>query len=160
MADGTRDSAEVPSRETDELVVRDATPDDALALASLVGELGYPAAHAQIRERLRRLSSDRVLAIVATEAKDGDLLGLCTVHLLSTIHADGDVAQLTALVVSERSRGRGVGRRLVAAAERWARARGAARIVVTTALHRSGAHAFYERLGYGHTGRRYGRALA
>jgi hypothetical protein len=28
---------------------------------------------------------------------------------------------------------------------------------VTTALQRAGAHAFYERIGYRHTGRRYGK---
>jgi len=41
--------------------------------------------------------------------------------------------------------------------EHWARSRGCHRIVVTTALKRAEAHAFYERLGYRHTGRRYGK---
>ena len=43
------------------------------------------------------------------------------------------------------------------AAEDWARQCGCKRIVVTTALQRAGAHAFYERLAYAHTGRRYGK---
>jgi GNAT superfamily N-acetyltransferase len=105
------------------------------------------------------VDGDRVRVLVATDRGGSDVVGLCTIHLLSTIHADGDVAQLTALVVSERARGAGVGRMLVHEAEAWSRRRGAVRIVVTTALHRSGAHAFYERLGYTHTGRRYGRTL-
>ena len=140
-------------------IVRVAEPRDAEALQSLVGELGYPATADRLRSRLTRLlASDRVRVTVA--AQNDLLLGLCTAHLLTTIHADSDVAQLTALVVAERARGSGVGRRLVEDAEHWARARGAARIVVTTALQRAGAHAFYERLGYSHTGRRYARMLA
>ena len=143
----------------DALIVRIAEPEDAGALESLVGELGYPATADRLRPRLTRLlASDRARVTVA--AQNDLLLGLCTAHLLTTIHADHDVAQLTALVVAERARGSGVGRRLVEDAEQWARARGAARIVVTTALQRVGAHAFYERLGYSHTGRRYARMLA
>jgi hypothetical protein len=40
-----------------------------------------------------------------------------------------------------------------------ARQRDAAGLVVTTAVHRAGAHAFYARLGYELTGRRYARPL-
>lgn len=142
------------------ITVRAAHGDDAPALVPLVAELGYPARVEQLRARLERLvNNDRVHVLLAANGNGGDVLGLCTVHLLSTVHADGDVAQLTALVVSERARGTGVGRTLVGAAETWSRRQGAVRIVVTTALHRSGAHAFYERLGYAHTGRRYGRTL-
>jgi GNAT superfamily N-acetyltransferase len=70
---------------------------------------------------------------------------------------EAPIGQLTLLVVDERHRSRGVGRTLVAAAEEWARARGAKRFVVTTALRRADAHAFYEKLEFKHTGRRYGK---
>jgi hypothetical protein len=33
-------------------------------------------------------------------------------------------------------------------------------VAVTTALHRADAHAFYERLGYAFTGRRYVKTLS
>jgi GNAT superfamily N-acetyltransferase len=72
---------------------------------------------------------------------------------------DAPRAMLTALVVREDTRGRGVGRALVAAVEHWARERGAGRVVVTTALRRAGAHAFYERLGFEFTGRRYVKSI-
>jgi GNAT superfamily N-acetyltransferase len=60
-------------------------------------------------------------------------------------------------VVEESMRGTGVGRAIVDEAERWARERDCHRIVVTTALRRADAHAFYERIGYTHTGRRYAK---
>jgi hypothetical protein len=41
----------------------------------------------------------------------------------------------------------------------WARALGANRIVDTSGLARTDAHAFYERIGYEHTARRFSRSL-
>ena len=161
MSKGAREPLDVGPPAESAPVIRDASVHDAGVLAALAGELGYPATAAQMAARLERLaSSDRARVLVATDGVDGAVLGFCTVHLLATIHGDANVAQLTALVVSEQARGKGVGRTLVSEAEEWARRSEAGRIVVTTALHRAGAHAFYERLGYTHTGRRYARLLA
>jgi GNAT superfamily N-acetyltransferase len=158
---GFPDDRSVASHDDDAIEVRDAAEADTAAMAGLAAELGYPATPEEMRRRWQRVASDgRARVVVATLGSSGPVVGLGTVHLLTTIHADGEVAQLTTLVVSERARGSGVGRQLVAEAERWALERGAARIVVTTALHRAGAHTFYERLGYAFTGRRYVRALA
>jgi GNAT superfamily N-acetyltransferase len=84
-------------------------------------------------------------------------MGLVTIHVRYTLNHEAPIAQITLLVVEESSRGQGVGRALVEATERFALERGAKRIVVTTALQRADAHAFYERIGYAHTGRRYGK---
>ena len=43
--------------------------------------------------------------------------------------------------------------------EQEARARGGKTMVLNTAHRRSDAHAFYESLGYEHTGRRYAKNL-
>src|SRR6185312_15915255 len=103
-----------------------------------------------------RLSTDEnARAFVAEHA--GDVIGLATIHLRFTMNHQSPIAQLTLLVVDEANRARGVGRALVQAAEQFARDRGAKRINLTTALRRVDAHAFYERIGYTHTGRRYGR---
>jgi GNAT superfamily N-acetyltransferase len=133
--------------------IRPATDADASVLASLLAHLGYPADAAELPERLRRLRSAGDDAFVADV--DGATVGLATVHSRSVLHAARPVVQLTALVVPPELRGRGVGRALVDEAERWGKARGADRLVVTTALHRADAPLFYERLGFEHTGRRY-----
>ncbi|HEY4217855.1 MAG TPA: GNAT family N-acetyltransferase [Gemmatimonadaceae bacterium] len=139
-----------------DVVIRVARADDAAALARLVTQLGYPATAEQMPARFARLSTDEnARAFVAENA--GVVLGLATIHLRFTMNHQSPIAQLTLLVVDEANRARGVGRALVQAAEQFAQDRGAKRINVTTALNRGNAHAFYERIGYKHTGRRYGR---
>lgn len=136
--------------------VRDTVPGDAEALARLCTQLGYPVGPEVMPTRLARLASDsNARAIVASVG--GAVVGLATIHLRYTMNHEAPIAQLTLLVVDEQHRTRGVGRMLVEAAEQWALSQGARRIVVTTALQRAEAHAFYERLQYKHTGRRYGK---
>jgi GNAT superfamily N-acetyltransferase len=138
------------------VTVRDAVPADADAMARLCVQLGYPAESSVIPERLARLAADpNARVFVATHGDD--VVGLVTVHLRHTLNHEAPVGQITLLVVDEAIRSRGAGRALVEAAETWARSRGTRRIIVTTALDRAGAHAFYEKVGYSHTGRRYGK---
>jgi GNAT superfamily N-acetyltransferase len=138
------------------LQVRPADRRDADALARLCTQLGYPTQASDMPSRLEHLNGDpSVQALVAED--EGDVIGLITTHIRHTVNHAAPLAQITLLVVDEARRGTGVGRELVTAAEAWARGCGCKRIVVTTALHRGEAHAFYERLDYAHTGRRYGK---
>jgi len=137
-------------------VVRDARAEDAEAMSRLCEQLGYPAQAGAMPQRLSRLQRDPNARALVADAGEGPV-GLATVHLRDTINHEAPIAQLTLLVVDEMQRSRGVGRALVEEAERWARANGCHRIVVTTMLQRTDAHAFYERIGYRHTGRRYGK---
>ena len=136
--------------------VRAAQASDAAAVASLCAQLGYPTPPDVIPERLARMTHDDLVRVFVAEC-EGSVVGLATVHARITINHVHPLAQLTLLVVDETRRGQGAGRALVERVERFARELGCRRIVVTTALHRAGAHAFYERLGYAHTGRRYGK---
>jgi len=60
----------------------------------------------------------------------------------------GPRCEIVGLVVNETVRGRGIGHELVAAAERWAIARGLPRASVRSNILRADAHVFFERLGY------------
>ena len=57
-------------------------------------------------------------------------------------------AYVNVLVVAEEAEGRGVGRALMAHAERWARERGCREVCLDVFAGNAGATAFYERLGY------------
>jgi GNAT superfamily N-acetyltransferase len=139
-----------------EITIRDARTSDGAAVAKLCTQLGYPTEPSAVPSRLDRVAVDGNARVLVAERGD-TIVGLATIHLRYTMNHHAPIAQLTLLVVDEKHRSVGIGRALVRAAEAWARERGSERLVVTTALHRDVAHAFYERLGYIHTGRRYAR---
>lgn len=139
------------------ITVRRANNEDAANIAVLLTQLGYPVDASEIPSRLDRMHKIGAAAWVALDEEQ--IVGLVTAHILAVINRTGDVAQLTTLVVDESVRGKGIGRALVDAVEEYARKAGCERLSVTTHLDREGAHAFYARMGFDHTGRRYGKNL-
>jgi GNAT superfamily N-acetyltransferase len=138
--------------------IRDARPEDAAAIAELLGQLGYPTDGGAVGGRLERLRivGDRVIVAVA----EGAVVGLAHLQVSPAIEYERPAAKLAALIVDESQRGRGVGRALVEAMENEARSRGCELLYLTTSEKRDDAHAFYERIGLERTGRRYSRALS
>jgi N-acetylglutamate synthase-like GNAT family acetyltransferase len=141
------------------VVLRDATLDDAPKVAPLLGELGYPVAADRLLPRMRRMLARDDQRILIAENM-GETLGLLALHVFPALAYDADVALIMALVVAEAARGLGVGRALVDRAEAVGKSLGAGRLMVTTHVRRADAHAFYERLGFAFTGRRYVREIA
>ena len=134
--------------------VRAATAGDASAVAALLAELGYPIDAADVAERLGAIRSERGEVLLAVGG-DASPVGLISLSKHSAIHVAGSVGYITALVVTARARGGGVGRTLVDAAFDWARRNGCVRLSVTSAERRADAHAFYPRCGMPYTGRRF-----
>jgi GNAT superfamily N-acetyltransferase len=142
-----------------DLKVRVPSAKDAPALAALVTQLGYPAPAEVMPDRLEKLvnSADSV-ALVAEDA-DGAVVGLMTARLFPVIHLDAPMAWLTALVVLDSARGRGVGSLLLDRAEKWAMQKGAQKISLTSAMHRTETHAYYDNRGYERSGLRFSKKL-
>lgn len=139
-------------------LIRPVRVTDAAALVPLMGELGYPSTTEEIEYRLARNAQQHESEAWVAE-RDRVIVGFAAGLLLWSYVSTAATAQLTSLIVSSEARGTGVGRQLVAHFEVWARGRGAKRVVVTSALHRDDAHAFYPAVGYTETGKRFGRPL-
>jgi GNAT superfamily N-acetyltransferase len=137
--------------------VRHATAADVPELARLQTALGYPAEEAVLAERLAAFAAAGEMALVADGGER--LLGALTIHATPVLHRAGPVGRLTALVVDDGARGRGVGRALVTAAEAMLAARGCVLLEVTSNRRRTDAHAFYERLGFAATSLRFAKPL-
>jgi GNAT superfamily N-acetyltransferase len=128
------------------LTIRPAAATDAEVIAALFTDEGYPAGPSDIVERLTRFSSEHSQVIVAEH--EGLVLGFIAVHALPRFEHDDRILRVLALVVDAGARERGVGRSLMAEAERIATELGAAFVEVTSGHHRPDARRLYESMGY------------
>ena len=126
--------------------LRAARPEDVEALAALCGQLGYPSATARVAARLRSIGTrpDHVVLV----ADDGGRV-LAWIHVFVTRLLEADArAEIGGLVVDEASRGRGLGKALVRAAQAWAASLGLRLLRVRSNVTRERAHRFYQREGF------------
>jgi len=127
--------------------IRKAIPSDAAQIASLLGELGYPATETFVCDRLAYLAPRTEDSVFVADFH-GEIAGFLSFHILPLFHVEGGLGRITALAVSSRFQRRGIGKELVSAAESFAWSNGCIRIEVTSGDHRPDAHAFYEAVGY------------
>jgi GNAT superfamily N-acetyltransferase len=128
------------------VVVREATDEDADAIATLFTDEGYPSGPSDIVERLGRFAAPDSRVIVADSG--GEVVGFIAVHALPRFEHSDRIIRIMALVVDAGVRERGVGRQLMEEAERLGRELGAAFAEVTAGHHRPDARRLYEELGY------------
>jgi GNAT superfamily N-acetyltransferase len=138
--------------------IRTARTNDAPALAQLIVHLGYPSTPQELPPRLGVVERQGDTVLVA-EDDAGKVIGFSALHVIHTLHQRKPLGYITAFVTDPGEQRTGVGRKLLAASEEWARERGCYRLSVTSAEQRAGAHAFYEACGYPMTGRRFGKDL-
>ena len=140
------------------MIIRDARIDDVPALTRLLDQLGYATDEEAVSRRLERLAaSDADRLFVAEEG--GAVVAVAGIHVSRSIEYDRDAAKVSALVVDEEHRRRGIGEALMARIEEEARARGCVLLFLTTAERRKDAHEFYRRVGLEETGRRFAKSL-
>jgi len=127
-------------------IIRPATADDLPAIQILLRQLGYDLTAAETRRRFQRVASAPGHCLLIA-ARDGRIAGLLHAYARPALDKPTE-AIVQALVVDADARGGGIGRRLMAAAEAWGHAQGFASVALASSIHRDGAHAFYEAIGY------------
>ena len=141
-----------------DISIREARPADSPAIARLISQLGYPSTEEEISQRLAVLSRLPEHVTFVAEV-DGQIVGLTGAYMDYALEISGSYGRLMGLVVEDRFRGRGIGKRLLEFVEGWLRDRGAARITLTSGKQRADAHRFYRNLGYEETGLRFAKKL-
>lgn len=140
------------------LLVRPAQDGDAIELAVLLTTLGYPCRAEEAGERLHALRLDPDQQLLVADSH-GELLGMLAYDLMYYLPLGVTTCRITALSVREHAQGQGIGRQLLREVESRARQSGAARIELTSAVHREEAHAFYRACGYAEQGLRFLKRL-
>src|SRR5262249_41914837 len=141
----------------EDLKIRQAIKSDATALSALVAELGYPTEVPLVRERLTELHRAGDCLLVAVY--HSQVIGMALLHRTRFLHRPPD-GRISTLGVFATYRGRGIGARLVEAAEAIFREWGCGRIEVSSGAQREAAHRFYQREGYSEQPKRFIKLLS
>src|SRR5438128_3449293 len=141
-----------------DVTIRDAETADAEALADLMTQLGYETRASEMEMRMEAIRVNKNYATFVAVSK-GKVCGMIGTFTCYTYEHNSPSARILALVVSEKMRGRGVGRALIDAAEKDLARKNISRIAVNTRFERKDAHEFYEKLGYTKNGFRLVKEL-
>jgi GNAT superfamily N-acetyltransferase len=142
------------------LVIRNGCCDDVQHMLPLMRQLRYPMTASVLKERLAMLEGQLLLGNLVAEL-DGVVVGTAFLKQHQTHDMIKPVTRVTALVVEEKHRGTGIGRRLIMEAEKWAIERGSTDLVLSTARENHlSAKMFYEHCGFSCTGYRMNKPLS
>ncbi len=140
-------------------IIRDAKLTDASALAALVCELGYKTTPAEMRRRLKSILDDVNYRTLVAEV-DGKVCGMIGTLAYASYEHNDPSGRILAVVTLANARRRGIGRALIASAEKAFAQKAVTRVSLDTRLTRKDAHKFYESLGYERNGWRFVKQLS
>lgn len=129
------------------MTIRTAQTSDAATVAELCSTLGYPVTESVMRERLRSIFDSTNDVIYVAVGENMQILGWLQAHAAHILES-GFRVEIVGLIVSAACRRNGVGRKLVEAAESWAKNKAAINIVVRTNIVRPESQLFYPAIGY------------
>lgn len=143
----------------DKVLIRNINENDFGAITELFKELGYPSSIGKISDRLKKIneSSSYKSLVVEVERKVVGFIGLCKFY---AYEYDGEYVKIAALIVNGQHRGKGIGAKLIEAAEKWAVDEGAVGITLNSRINRKEAHEFYKSKGYATKGYSFSKVLS
>lgn len=117
---------------------------DLAYIQSLMHELGYSVTGEELRSNIKEIQQRDGVVFVAE--LNNQLVG-CICSVIDVRLAEGVYGEIVSLIVSDKSRGVGVGKSLVEISEKWLCQR-VEKIRVRANVIRTGAHTFYRKLGF------------
>lgn len=132
-----------------DILIRPLKSTDLAGLLPLIDTLGYEASPGEIARRLSALLEREDHLVLAAQVKD-EVLGFLHAFERRCLEKPATLV-VQAIAVSPMTQGLGLGKKLMAEVEQQARDRRMEGVSLSSRIDRSGAHAFYERLGYERT---------
>lgn len=128
------------------IAIREMGLTDIAACRLLLSQLGYDLNSHEVKRRYEAIRVKRDHAIFVGE-QDGQVVALLHLYERPAFDKPPEVI-VQALVVDQNCRGTGVRKAMMKRAERWAADRKFSSVALTSSVSRSGAHSFYNRIGY------------
>ena len=148
----------MPDSNDVDLTIRAAEAADAEVLAELMTQLGYETRASEMQMRMEPILANKNYATFVA-ISEGKVCGMIGTFTYPSYEHNDSGGRILALVTSSTARRRGIGRALVATAEKDFAQRGVGRVALDTRLTREDAHKFYESLGYERNGWRFVKQL-
>ena len=126
--------------------VRPMAEADIAAGRLLLDQLGYDLTATEMRRRYAVIANTTGHAILVAEC-EARPVGLVRLYVRPALDKPPEV-MVQAIVIDAAHRSKGIGKILMSAAESWASERGYDSVALHSNVSRSGAHSFYETLGY------------
>ena len=132
-----------------EIFIRRISKEDAVAIAALSYQLGYPLSLEQTLQNINAVMENKDHnAFVATHAnKVIGWVGVAQTIQLETLA----FCEIRGLVVDEQYRKKGVGKMLIEKAKQWGKEKGNNKLRLRCNLKRTETHQFYQHLGFQET---------
>ena len=136
-----------------EIEVREASAEDAEALHSLAGELAATLGDSaprfeDVRARLLELLEEPRARVLVAEGADGAVVGVASLWIKADLAHGDTIVEVPMLVVTEGSRGEGVGKALMEVVRRLGAENEANLIELVASTHNVEAREFYRTLGF------------
>ena len=130
--------------------IRSATEQDLEAAFKLMADLGYPGlSFTDFEKAYRAVLENPMMFLLVAEDETKTVVGLASISNRPQLRLTANLVTIDELVVSDRERGSGVGRKLLKAAEEIARKLGARRLELETNRAReSYRRRFYVKNGF------------
>lgn len=126
--------------------IREINVSDAIGIQSISQEdLGYECTLSLVNEKIQSLNKNREQVFVA--CKSGLITGYIHVEKYDTLYFE-TMCNVLGLAVKKEYQKKGIGKRLLTAAENWARENGIKFMRVNSGITRVEAHKFYMHMGY------------
>jgi GNAT superfamily N-acetyltransferase len=131
-----------------DIIIREMNKFDSIKCKELTIQLGYPDNLADFDKRFSLINKLPHHHLVVAEALN-DKLVVAWMHLeIRYLLVSPFKVQISALVVDEKMRGHGVGKKLLTYAENWTKNCGFKDIFLYSNITREDAHSFYIKYGY------------
>ncbi len=136
------------------MIIRQATLNDASAIQSLLGQLGYPDFTVeQAKEKIISYEKDSYRLLVGEEG--GEVITFIALHWFDLLHWKGKAGRITSFCVDEKFRSKGIGKQMIEYSEKLMFGEGCIKLEVTSNQRRTRAHQFYLNLNYIEDSRRF-----
>ncbi len=136
------------------MTLRQALSSDTKSIQSLLSQLGYPDFQEKdVDNKILLHKQEGYHMLVAEEGSK--VAGFIALHWFDLAHWHGKLGRISAFCIDEEYRGRGIGQKMLQAAENMMLVKGCIKIEVTSNMKRTGAHAFYLKAGYVEDSRRF-----